>query len=77
MLVCYLRGMSLICTSLAACFTASLMPSPIFKGGFREGFPYHSQWSSNLTAIFDGNRFLPFIDLGKLYGQLIAKKNLR
>ena len=45
------------------------------RGGsrnFREGFPYHSQWSSNFTAIFDGNsKFLPFIDLEKFYGQLI------
>ena len=33
------------------------------------------QWSSNFTAIFDGNyKFLPFIDLQKFYGQLI--KNL-
>ena len=39
---------------------------------FREGFPYHSQWSSNFTAIFDGNsKFLPSIDLEKFYGQLI------
>ena len=47
----------------------------LFRGGsrnFREGFPYHSQWSSNFTAIFDGNsRFLPSIDLEKFYGRLI------
>ena len=37
-----------------------------------QGFPYHSQWSSNFTVIFDGNsRFLPSIDLEKFYGQLI------
>ena len=42
---------------------------------FSEGFPYHSQWSSNFTAIFDGNsRFLPSIDLEKFYGQI---KNMR
>ena len=30
------------------------------------------QWSSNFTAIFDGNSgFLPSIDLEKFYGQLI------
>ena len=47
----------------------------MFRGrsrNFREGFPYHSQWSSNFTAIFDGNyKFLPSIDLEKFYGQLI------
>ena len=33
--------------------------------------PYHSQWSSNFTAIFDGNyKFLPSIDLERFYGQL-------
>ena len=38
----------------------------------REGFPYHSQWSSNFTAIFNGNyKFLPSIDLEKFYGQLV------
>ena len=46
-----------------------------FRGGsrnFREGFPYHSQWSSNFTAIFDGNsRFFTIRDLEKFYGQLI------
>ena len=37
---------------------------------FKEGFPYHSQWSSNFT--FDGNyELLPSIDLEKFYGQLI------
>ena len=50
-----------------------------FRGrsrNFKEGFPYHSQWSSNFTAIFDGNsRLLPSIDLENFYGQLI--KNLR
>ena len=47
----------------------------ILRGGsrnFREGFPYHSQCSSNFTAIFDGSsKFLPFIDLEKFYGQLV------
>ena len=50
-------------------------PIQLYKGGsrnFREGFPYHSQWFSNFTAIFDGNyKFLPSIDLEKFYGQLI------
>ena len=32
------------------------------------------QWSSNFTAIFDGN--LPSIDLQKFYGQLTINKNL-
>ena len=41
-------------------------------GGSREGFPYHSQWSSNFTAIFDGNyKLLPSIDLEKFYGQVM------
>ena len=47
----------------------------LIRGGsrnFREGFPYHSQWSSNLKTIFDGNyKFLLSIDLEKFYGQLI------
>ena len=39
------------------------MPSDV-RGGFRnfrEEFSYHSQWSSNFTAIFDGN--YKFLDL--------------
>ena len=47
------------------------------RGGsrnLREGFPYHSQWSSNFTAIFDGTyKLLSSIDLEKSYGQLIKK----
>ena len=47
------------------------MLTNVFRNGSREGF-YHSQWSSNFIAIFDGNyKFLPSIDLEKFYGQLI------
>ena len=49
------------------------------RGGsrnFREEFPYHSQWSSNFTAFFDGNiKFLPSIDFKKFYGQSSVIKN--
>ena len=47
----------------------------LYRGGsrnFREGFPYHSQWSSNFIAIFDGNyKFLSSTNLEKFYGQSI------
>ena len=54
------------------CYKAILEITRGRSRNFREACPYHSQWSSNFTAIFDGNyKFLPSIDLEKFYGQLV------
>ena len=52
------------------------------RGGsrnFREGFPYHRQWSSNFTATFDGITisFYHPLDLEKFYGQLVKNFEMK